>query len=761
MSVPTVNAPGAGATNNAGASGVTALSGAAATGNVNSLGTALAGILEVLQTGGGLLMDPSKRSDFDALNKSVDSATKKDLANIDKLNSDIATWQARVAELQDIEAIDGLSGKQKKELNRLNSKITDAEKTVTTAQGRVDTQRARITDWEKTNMQGGPTAADLLAEKFPEARQALDAALPYLQQAGQLGPAGQQLMDALNKGYQAQDVNFNNAAGAQSAATQLGAAPTMSAATANLERGQAANMGNVANVQAQQVQGAQANTVTGQAAQAGFVGGPQAAMMQAAQANDRVSAQQIGASTMGNVGQATSRDISAAQVGAGSLGQALMGRAMSGVQNAGRPSPEASRDAVQSARQSFAARGMVTGNAAAAAELLNRDRYRREREFQDLGFAQQVQGADEQRQFQNVGNQLTAGQANQAAAIQADLANLQTRYNTAVQSGDWQQAAAIQNQQASLQASMANQSAGQFNAQLAQGAAANNQSSANQMALAGYQGNISQNQFNAGNQQAMNLANLQALNQGNQFNAANQQQASLANQSAALAAAQGNQQTQFGTNQFNAGNQQAMNLANMQSANQMNQFNAGNQQAANQANMQMAGQFRLAQGELSQQNNQFNAANAQQNNQFNATGNFQAGVNNQQAQLQGAQQNLAMFGDAYNTQQGLRQEGLGAALMQSQMAGQANPYQMLLGMYGSGEPTGSQSISAGAGLGSTWAQNNLAAQGFNANAAASLFLGNQNLQAARMAANATQNAGMMGMWGGIGGGALAGVGLAI
>jgi hypothetical protein len=170
-----------------------------------------------------------------------------------------------------------------------------------------------------------------------------------------------------------------------------------------------------------------------------------------------VSAQQVTAPTMGDFGRANATRISAGQVGTGTLGQSLMQRALSGIASGGRLNEQASRDAIQSARQAFAARGLATGGAAIGAELLNRDRYARQREMEDLQFASGVQGQDLGRQFQNVGNQLAADQSNQQAALQAELANLQARYNAAVQQGDWQQAAAIANQSATLEADKANQ----------------------------------------------------------------------------------------------------------------------------------------------------------------------------------------------------------------------------------------------------------------------------------------------------------------
>ena len=217
-----------------------------------------------------------------------------------------------------------------------------------------------------------------------------------------------------------------------------------------------------------------------------------AAQGQAAQMDQvrNVRARTIGASTMDDFGAARSRNIQAGQVGSGTLGNTLMRRAQSMARSDGRLSAEAERDAIQATRQGMAARGLATGSAALGAELLNRDRYSRSRMQEDLEFAQGVQSQDLQRQFNNVGSRLTAAQSNQGAAMQAELANLQTRYNAAVQEGNWQQAAAIQNAENSLRSDLANQ-----------------------------QTRFSTGQFNAANQQAMNMTNMQSQNQSNQFNA--------------------------------------------------------------------------------------------------------------------------------------------------------------------------------------------------------------------------------------------------
>jgi hypothetical protein len=91
-------------------------------------------------------------------------------------------------------------------------------------------------------------------------------------------------------------------------------------------------------------------------------------------------------------------------------------------------SPEEMRNATQSARAAFAARGMATGNAAAGAELLNRDTYGRQRQDQRRQFAMGAEqysvGMEEQRRAQALG------------ANQLDLARRQRRVGLAGAYGD-------------------------------------------------------------------------------------------------------------------------------------------------------------------------------------------------------------------------------------------------------------------------------------------------------------------------------------
>jgi hypothetical protein len=66
-------------------------------------------------------------------------------------------------------------------------------------------------------------------------------------------------------------------------------------------------------------------------------------------------------------------------------------------------SPEQQRQATQSARAAFAARGMATGNAAAGAEILSRDAFATARQDQRRGFAAGVNQMDLARRQRRVG----------------------------------------------------------------------------------------------------------------------------------------------------------------------------------------------------------------------------------------------------------------------------------------------------------------------------------------------------------------------
>jgi len=386
-------------------SGINRMGNQAATTNVSGLTTQLAGLFALLDSQGVFAQNPQLRAQFDALQSSIDKGTK---------------------------------GKTKK-LTQAELRLTDAQSQKTDIESKLAS--GSLTDKERQKLQKQLTKVDANITKFQETSSKLSTEINN--QYGRL--------DAWKEG---------NLEGARTGADMLREQfpelqRTLDEAAPYLDRmGQPGATGE--RLLEALGQGYTANTIGSRDVRAAQMG-PVA----------DVRAQQIGASRMGDFGRANATTISAGQVGQGTLGASLMNRAQAGIDRAGQLSPEAARDAVQAARQGFAARGLATGNAALGAELLNRDRYSRQREFEDLGFAQQVQGQDLGRQFQNVGNQLTAAQSNQSAALQAEVANLQARYNAAAQNGNWQQAAAIQNQMATLQADTANQqtafNTGQFN----------------------------------------------------------------------------------------------------------------------------------------------------------------------------------------------------------------------------------------------------------------------------------------------------------
>lgn len=72
-------------------------------------------------------------------------------------------------------------------------------------------------------------------------------------------------------------------------------------------------------------------------------------------------------------------------------------------ERAGMLTPEQQREATQAARASMAARGMATGSAGAAAEILNRDRFMQERRAQDLNILGQSAQLAEQERMRRMG----------------------------------------------------------------------------------------------------------------------------------------------------------------------------------------------------------------------------------------------------------------------------------------------------------------------------------------------------------------------
>jgi hypothetical protein len=249
-------------------------------------------------------------------------------------------------------------------------------------------------------------------------------------------------------------------------------------------------------VRADQVSGpSNIREVSGAGAQ--FVTGPQAAM----------------ARSVANV--------SAGQVGAGALGGTLMAQAMERAQSGGRLTAEASRDAVQAARAGMAARGMATGSAGMAAELLNRDRFSRARQAEDMAFAQGVQGQDIERQFANVANTMRADQGNQDVAARMSFSD-QAAQNQMAQLGyqgsiEQFQAQAARNQQANLANQQRDQALGEMamRAQMANQAANMEQTAQNRRFMLD-----ANSAFNQGQLDRRTLATNMATAGGNLFDTA-------------------------------------------------------------------------------------------------------------------------------------------------------------------------------------------------------------------------------------------------
>jgi hypothetical protein len=112
----------------------------------------------------------------------------------------------------------------------------------------------------------------------------------------------------------------------------------------------------------------------------------------------------------------------------GELGRRLMGEAMSRSERGfGQLSAQAEREAIQSARQGMAARGMATGSAGLGAELLNRDRFQRQRAAEDINFVGGVM-ADERNRFASSAQLADAERARQLGT-QQDIYNFSLSTN--------------------------------------------------------------------------------------------------------------------------------------------------------------------------------------------------------------------------------------------------------------------------------------------------------------------------------------------
>jgi hypothetical protein len=150
-------------------------------------------------------------------------------------------------------------------------------------------------------------------------------------------------------------------------------------------------------------------------------------------------ADQVAGSQVANVGSirasAAERGLMREAAGRGILGQ-LENQAANEMALGRNLSPEQEREAAQAARSGMSARGLGVGNAALAAEVLNRDRYASQRENERRAFASGVLG-------QATGVRQTANQAylgrmdsNLGRAQQSALAEAQFRQQAALANQD-------------------------------------------------------------------------------------------------------------------------------------------------------------------------------------------------------------------------------------------------------------------------------------------------------------------------------------
>lgn len=245
----------------------------------------------------------------------------------------------------------------------------------------------------------------------------------------------------------------------------------------------------------------------------------------------------------------------ALQAGPSQAAQLLGGRAAQFAASTGQLSPEEIRNLQQGTREAYAARGIEMSNPAIAAEAAARSGAMRQRQAEDLAQAVALNQAYTQDLTANrnfgtglYGQDIGLQQANQQAALQAALANQQT------------------GQQFSLANQAAANQAGQFTASAANQAALQNAQLASQ---AGQFGAAAQNQANLANQAALNQAGMfraEAGNQGQLTNAQLQAQYAMANQGASNQFALTNQAAGLDVaaqNRLFAANQQQQNIANL------------------------------------------------------------------------------------------------------------------------------------------------------------------------------------------------------
>lgn len=535
-----------------------------------------------------------------------------------------------------------------------------------------------------------------VANLAPAAREAFRASNPEL--FAQLEAAGK-LQGADNQNFNRLNAALATAPGQQNISAQQITGPNINAQMLGRENTSFGNIDTM-NVNAQQM--ASPGSVQAQQLSAARVAAPgtvgaERVGAELIQTPAQVQAQNVGTQALQAQQVAAPQQVQAGLIQPGTLGASLYGQALnagpsrisSALESAvlgnltadGSLSPAEQRQAEQQVRASYAARGMAMSPQAISAEVQNRLVNQRQRAVENMGLAGQVNqqlqaeqaanrgfagnvfGADVNVQQQNVGNQFAAAQFNNQAALQAALANQSAGNQMSQQTAANQLQAQLANQSAGLQA-------GQFNASTSIQAQQANQDALLRAQLANQQAGIQTGQFNVqtglqaglANQSAENqmaLANQQAGLQAGQFNVNTQAQLQAQNQDAALRAALANQQNYMAGQQFNALNQSQVAQANRDAAQQAGLAN----QAANMQQQQLMAQYGY-QGQYA--NQQANLGAAESNRAYQAQ------------QMQNYYQNLGQAGQLYN--QGLGADRAYAAQMVGlQQATMSDPYAAILG----------------------------------------------------------------------------------
>jgi hypothetical protein len=493
-----------------------------------------------------------------------------------------------------------------------------------------------------------------------------------------------------------------------------------------------------AEIRAQQINAAQAGAVAN--VQAASTGTPERV------AGTRVSG--VGpmqSARVGRVQDVRSSDIQASaaenalmrEASGGGLSGQLQQQAAAELAQGRSLSAEQQRDATQSARSGFAARGMATGNSALAGEMLNRDRYATQRQNERRSFAS---GALQQSTgIQQAANQAYMGRqdSNSGRAQQAALSNQSVAQSRAMQNAQFAQQAGLTDNQNAQQRVIAE-------AGYAQQAGLSNQDFS----------------FRAGSQDAQMamqaaLANQQAGLSLGQSNAQLAQQAALANQSAGLQAGQLNQAANARAQEFQQQGALQAGLANQNTNMQLGLSNAQFEQGASAASYDAAKSQALSQAGYDQQsslaNQDANQRQVEMNRAFLQNAN-QNDINSQISRGNYAMTQLGQSANLYGQQAGAYQNAAGIGLNIAQANIATDPTMRAVNpAFGIGQGTLGQS---GQMIGNTY---NNATQmagnvaGVNASMLDSRWNTVQNnnasLQTAYMGAKASSDAANMGLQG--------------